>query len=53
MAPGVVSFMHLIYVHAPYCHLWSVSLYSIFPLYGEVNSIKNTTINIPLNDGVY
>ena len=25
----------------------------MFKLYGEVNSIKNTTINIWLNDGVY
>ena len=24
-----------------------------FDLYGEVNSVKNTTINIWLNDGVY
>ena len=28
-----------------------VNLSSI--LYGEVNSVKNTTINIRLNDGVY
>jgi len=26
---------------------------SIYRLYGEVNSVKNTTINIWLNDGVY
>jgi len=25
----------------------------VFKLYGEVNSVKNTTINIWLNDGVY
>ena len=25
----------------------------VFKLYGEVNSVKNTTINICLNDGVY
>jgi len=29
------------------CHLRCV-----FELYGEVNSVKNTTINIWLNDGV-
>ena len=25
----------------------------VFKLYGEINSVKNTTINIWLNDGVY
>ena len=25
----------------------------VFKLYGQVNSVKNTTINIWLNDGVY
>jgi len=25
----------------------------VFKLYGEANSVKNTTINIWLNDGVY
>jgi len=25
----------------------------VFKLYGEVNSVKNTTINIWLNDSVY
>ena len=25
----------------------------VFKLYGEVDSVKNTTINIWLNDGVY
>ena len=25
----------------------------VFKLYGEVNSVKNTTVNIWLNDGVY
>jgi len=25
----------------------------VFKLYGEVNSVKNTTMNIWLNDGVY
>jgi len=25
----------------------------VFKLYGEVNSVKNTTINIWLSDGVY
>ena len=27
--------------------------FCVFKLYGEVNSVKNTTVNIWLNDGVY
>jgi len=34
--------------HSEVCHPRCV-----FKLYGEVNSVKNTTINIWLNDGVY
>jgi len=39
---------HLIWSY--FClHLILIS----YTLYGEVNSVKNTTINIWLNDGVY
>ena len=27
--------------------------FCVFKLYGEVNAVKNTTINVWLNDGVY
>ena len=37
-----------LYHHSEVCHPRCV-----FKLYGEVNSVKNTTINIWLNDGVY
>ena len=34
------------------CHLRCV-IPVVFKLYGEVNSVKNTNINMWLNDGVY
>jgi len=42
-APAGASFLN-----SEMCHSRCV-----FKLYGEVNSVKNTTINMWLNDGVY
>ena len=38
----------------PLDRCWRLTvIFLTFKLYGEVNSVKNTTINIWLNDGVY
>jgi len=44
----VFSVLHIMLCISELCHPRCA-----FKLYGEVNSIKNTTINIWLNDGVY
>jgi len=41
---GCLSLPHTSEVYHPRC---------VFKLYGEVNSVKNTTINIWLNYGIY
>jgi len=46
--PPPVSHLNNFFVNSEVCHLRCV-----FKLYGEVCSVKNTTINIWLNDGVY
>ena len=40
--------IQILYNNSEVCHPRCV-----FKLYGDVNSVKNTTINIWLNDGVY
>ena len=39
--------------HSEVCHSEVCHPRCVFKLYGEVNSVKNTTINVWLNDGVY